>query len=41
MGRAVSAAGLNSVRFPAPEGGLYIVRIRSGSRVAAKKVFFR
>lgn len=38
---AVSAAGLNSVRFPAPEGGLYIVRIRSGSRVAAKKVIFR
>ena len=38
---AVSSAGLNSVRFPAPEGGLYIVRIRSGSKVAAKKVVFR
>ena len=38
---AVSTAGLNSVRFPAPKGGLYILRIRSGSQVAAKKVILR
>ena len=35
---ATSTAGLNSVRFPAPEGGLYILRIRSGSQIFAKKV---
>ena len=38
---AVSSAGLNSVRFPAPKGGVYVLRIRSGSQVAARKVVFR
>lgn len=38
---AVSSSGLNSVRFPAPKGGVYVLRIRSGSQVAARKVVFR
>lgn len=38
---ATSTAGLNSVRFPALEGGLYILRIRSGSQIFAKKVVLR
>ena len=38
---AVSSAGLNSVRFPVPKGGVYVLRIRSGSKVAAQKVLFR
>ena len=36
-----SSAGLNNVRFAAPESGLYILRIRSGSKVAAQKVVLR
>ena len=38
---AVSVDGKNSVKFPAPEGGLYILRIRSGSQNFAQKVVLR
>ena len=38
---AVSVDGKNSVKFPAPEGGLYILRIRSGSQNYAQKVVLR
>jgi hypothetical protein len=38
---AVSVDGKNSVNFPAPEGGLYILRIRSGSQNFAQKVILR
>ena len=38
---AVSVDGKNSVNFPAPEGGLYILRIRSGSQNFAQKVVLR
>ncbi|MBQ3716054.1 MAG: T9SS type A sorting domain-containing protein [Fibrobacter sp.] len=36
-----SLAGLNNVRFPALESGLYVLRIRSGSQIAVKKVVLR
>ena len=36
-----SSAGVNNVSFAAPKGGLYIVRIRSGSLSATRKVVLR
>ena len=36
-----SSAGVNGVRFPAPKGGLYILRIRSGSQAVAKNIVLK